>query len=142
MTDREGNLTKLSYRSDQAHYLDSIIDPLGRTGIRNEYDASGRLKAIVNADGKRIETTYDPNNRLETIVDPLGHATINEYDSQGNVVRVTDAVGAVTRTKYDANNYLSHKIDALGRETRMVNDFFGFKVSVTGRIVVAFLAEL
>ncbi len=131
VTDREGNLTKLSYRSDHAHYLDTIIDPLGRTGIRNEYDASGRLKAIINADGKRIETTYDPNNRLETITDPLGNATINEYDPQGNVVQVTDGLGAVKRTEYDSNNYPTRMIDALGRETRMVNDTFGFKISET-----------
>ncbi len=131
VTDREGNLTKLTYRTDRTHYLDTIIDTLGRTGIRNEYDASGRLKAIINADGKRIETTYDPDNQLETISDPFGHVTINEFDSQGNLVRVTDAVGAVTQTEYDTNNYPTRKIDALGRETRMVNDGFGYKLSET-----------
>ena len=131
ITDREGNLTKLSYRSDQAHYLDTIVDPLGGTGIRNEYDASGRLIGIINADGKTIQTTYDPANQIETIVDPLGNRTINEYDSQGNVVRATNAIGAVTSTEYDANNFPTKTIDPLGRVTTMVNDAFGFKIAET-----------
>jgi RHS repeat-associated protein len=131
VTDREGHLAKLSYRSDHAHYLDAIVDPLGRTGIRNEYDASGRLLGIINADGNRIQTTYDSANQLETIIDPLGNRTVNEYDSQGNVVSVTNAIGAVTRKEYDTHNFLTKSIDPLGRVTTMDNDAFGFKIAET-----------
>src|SRR5262249_10549179 len=54
VTDRTGNTTKFIYRQAPAHYLDQVIDPLGRTGVRNEYDAQGRLNKIIDAAGNPI----------------------------------------------------------------------------------------
>ena len=33
VSDRTGNTTQFTYRSNPAHYLDKVIDPLGRTGV-------------------------------------------------------------------------------------------------------------
>ncbi|NCR17826.1 MAG: hypothetical protein GPJ22_11125, partial [Microcystis aeruginosa LL13-03] len=51
VTDRENNTTQFKYNNDQPHYLDEIIDPLGRTGIKNEYDENGRLTKVFNGEG-------------------------------------------------------------------------------------------
>jgi RHS repeat-associated protein len=104
VTDREGNTTQFEYSPTQAHYLDKIIDPLGRTGIKNEYDASGRLKRILDANGNPVEMIYDPNNSIQKVKDALGNETVYEYNNQGNVVTEIDAEGKITKRVYDNNN--------------------------------------
>jgi choice-of-anchor C domain-containing protein len=104
VSDREGNTTKFEYDAAQAHYLDKIVDPLGRTGIKNEYDASGKLKKILDANGNAVEMVYDPNNSIQKVKDALGNETVYEYDNQGNVVTEVDAEGKITKSTYDANN--------------------------------------
>jgi choice-of-anchor C domain-containing protein len=104
VTDREGNTTQFEYNNTQAHYLDKIIDPLGRTGIKNEYDASGRLKRILDTNGNPVEMIYDPNNSIQKVKDALGNETVYEYDKQGNVVTEIDAEGKITKRAYDSNN--------------------------------------
>lgn len=69
--DREDNETKFTYNSDRPHYLDSIIDPLGREGIRNEYDDKGRLVKSIDASGNAIELIHDPDNFIHTVKDQL-----------------------------------------------------------------------
>ena len=47
-------------RTKRSHFLREIIDPLGRTGARTEYDEiTGRLKQIVDVNGKAVEMIYD-----------------------------------------------------------------------------------
>lgn len=104
VTDREGNTTKYEYNNSQAHYLDKIVDPLGRTGIKNEYDASGKLKKLLDANGNAVEMVYDPNNSIQKVKDALGNETVYEYDNQGNVVTEIDAEGKITKRAYDSNN--------------------------------------
>jgi YD repeat-containing protein len=88
VSDRENNTTRFEYNDTRAHYLDKIIDPLGRTGVRNEYDEQGRLKKIVDANGNPVEMVYDPANFVQTVKDQLGHATTYEYDTRGNIAEV------------------------------------------------------
>jgi YD repeat-containing protein len=54
VTDREGNVTRFDYNDNREHYLEEVIDPLGRTGARSEYDERGRLIKIIDADGKAV----------------------------------------------------------------------------------------
>ena len=42
VTDRENNTTRFVYNASRAHYVEQVIDPLGRTGARTEYDDRGR----------------------------------------------------------------------------------------------------
>ncbi|MFN0054155.1 MAG: putative Ig domain-containing protein [Planctomycetales bacterium] len=117
VTDRTDNMTRFNYLSSPAHYLHEVIDPLGRTGVRTEYDAQGRLVQLVNAAGHLTQINYDPSHSVETIVDALGHSRTYEYDARGNVVRDTDALGNTTRWTYDANNNVVTSSDPLGRTT-------------------------
>ncbi|MEM8721584.1 MAG: hypothetical protein AAGE84_20195 [Cyanobacteria bacterium P01_G01_bin.39] len=52
VTDREKNTTLYGYSEERSHYLDEIIDPLGRTDVKTEYDNSGRMTRLIDVDGK------------------------------------------------------------------------------------------
>ncbi|HEX3130445.1 MAG TPA: Ig-like domain-containing protein, partial [Thermoanaerobaculia bacterium] len=55
--DRENNTTTFTY--DTTHRLLTIVDPLGRQPVRNDYDAAGRL--IQQTDANHQVTTYVPD---------------------------------------------------------------------------------
>jgi RHS repeat-associated protein len=115
VTDRTGNTTQFVYISTPAHYLDHVIDPLGRTGLRTNYDAQGRLVKVIDAAGNPIQIAYDPTHSLQTDYDQLGNPTTYEYDDHGNLVKEIDALGNVTTQTFDANNNKLSETDPLGR---------------------------
>lgn len=122
VTDRGGNVTRFVYRTDRAHYVDKVIDPLGRTGVRTEYDEKGRLLKLFDAQGNPVEMIHDLDNAMETVLDAMGQPTTYEYDSHGNIVRETDTLGGVTRRTYDAQSNLLTETDPLGRQTTFSYD--------------------
>jgi fibro-slime domain-containing protein/RHS repeat-associated protein len=106
VTDRDGNQTQFEYDGTRAHYLEKIIDPLGREAVKTEYDEQGRLKKTANVSGNGVEFSYDPANSVQTVKDALGNPTTYEYDKRGNVVTQIDAVGKVVKRTYDDDNNL------------------------------------
>jgi RHS repeat-associated protein len=111
VTDRQGNITRYEYNAGRAHYLDKIIDPLGREAVKTEYDEKGRLKKTTNAGGAGVEFTYDSANSIQIVRDALGNATTYEYDARGNILTEVDAVGKITKSTYDDdNNMLSETV--------------------------------
>jgi hypothetical protein len=54
---------------DHPHYITGIKDPRGRLPLRAEYDADGRLVALVDAEGNRTELDHD-RGLLEISLDP------------------------------------------------------------------------
>ena len=146
VTDRENNKTLFLYDDTQSHYLDQIIDPFGRTGVKNEYDAQGRLKKIIDTFGNPVELTFDPDQFIQTIKNELGNTTTFVYDDRGNTIKQIDAIGGViNRTfddknnilaqttpggqiysyAYDNNNNLTSVTDPLGSTTRYTFNRFG-----------------
>ncbi len=114
--DQLNNITQLVYgQPGFPHYLTEVIDPLGRRGIKNEYDDEGRLTASVDAQGNRIEFDRDIDARQEIITDRLGFPTVLYYDDRGNVILRTDAYGEDTSYQYDANDRLIREEDCAGR---------------------------
>jgi RHS repeat-associated protein len=104
VTDREEHATTLTYYSTPAHLLNEIKDPLGRTPIRNEYDASGRLIKHTDAFGKTIEYTHSIGTRQEIVKDRNDKIRVLEYDSRGNVVKETQPDGRQVLRTFDARN--------------------------------------
>jgi YD repeat-containing protein len=156
VTDREGNVTRFVYRADPAHYLEQVVDPLGRTGVRSVYDDQGRLVRMVDASGKTVELIHDPDHFTETVKDQLGNPTVYEYDNRGNIVTEIDPEGGKTTRTYDEHNnmltetivlsggteltatrtYDSHgnvvtETDPLGNVTRYTYDSFGHVLTTT-----------
>jgi RHS repeat-associated protein len=123
--DLAGNLTQYEYNTTQAHYLDKIIDSQGRTGVKNEYDAQGRLVGMVGATGTSINWAYDPANSLQSVKDALGNKTSYEYDERGNILTAIDPLGYITRFTYDADNNLLTQTSPLGNRTIYTYDAQG-----------------
>ncbi|WP_375495156.1 hypothetical protein [uncultured Nostoc sp.] len=131
VTDREGNTTRMEYDQERKHYLDKIIDPLGRTGVKNEYGDDGRLKKMVDAAGASVQLAYDPSHSTETINDALGNPTTYEYDERGNVVTEIDALGGIITRDYDQDNNLLKKVDPDGVSTTYTYDDKGNPLTIT-----------
>ena len=131
VTDRTGDTTQFSYLSSPAHYLNQVIDPLGRTGVRTEYDAQGRLAKIFDAAGNPVALAYDPKDLIETATDQNGNTVTDEYDAQGNLLRETDAMGNVTARTFDANNNMLTETDPLGQTTSFTYDARGDMLTQT-----------
>ncbi|MEO8271565.1 MAG: putative Ig domain-containing protein, partial [Aureliella sp.] len=85
--DRRGNTTRFTYLTDPNHYLHEVIDPLGRMGVRSEYDADGRLSKSYDFKGKAIEFVLDPGSLVQTVYDESGNPEL------GTVLRVLQALG-------------------------------------------------
>jgi len=119
--DREGNETKLEYLA-ASHALNKIVDPLGRTGIRVEYDTSGKLVKAQGSDGAETRFTYNTDSSLILATDALGRTTTTEYDDFGNPVAVVDAAGGIRRWTYDDTGHATSETDPIGRTTRFTYD--------------------
>ncbi|MET0752082.1 MAG: PKD domain-containing protein [Pyrinomonadaceae bacterium] len=129
--DRENNTTSFTYEPTIPHHLKSIIDPLGRTPIRNEYDASGRLVKHTDANGEEIVYTHDLAARVEIVRDRLNNETRFEYDARGNILKKRDALGGETNFTYDANDNVLTETNALGKTTVYTYDAQDNQTSIT-----------
>jgi RHS repeat-associated protein len=124
VTDRSGNITTLKYNEPRrAHFLTEIVDPLGRPGIRGEYDDQGRLVKMIDADGKEVQMTHDPANATETVIDQLGNSTTYIYDARGNVITEINAEGEVTKRTYDSRGNTLTETAVLEDGTELTTSF-------------------
>ena len=108
-----------------------MIDPLGHTGLRADYDDQGRLVSLTDATGQASQMSYDPVHSAETVRDQLGNPTTYVYDDRGNIVTEIDASGGVSQRTYDANNNLLTETDPLGRTTTFTYDAHGNRLTET-----------
>jgi RHS repeat-associated protein len=143
-TDPGGATTRFLY--DTRHLLTGIVDPRGGVPGMLVYDATGRITAMVDASGRRIEFTRDDAARREAItdrlgnvtvlfhdargnvirrIDPLGNETLYTYDAAGNLTSVTEPDGSVTRFEYDAQNRRTAMVDPLGNRWTTTYDAAG-----------------
>ncbi|MCP3870959.1 MAG: hypothetical protein GY703_23255 [Gammaproteobacteria bacterium] len=84
--------------------LKTVIAPDGIKVGTFEYDASGRLVDMTDADGNRILYGYDVPELNQTVTDRLGNETYYEFDQRGNVTLREDPLGRVPRWEYDADD--------------------------------------
>ena len=118
-------LRQVSFTYDDNHNLLSIIDPMGIAIAHNEYDQDGRLIAIIDAEGNRVEYDHDIEGRTETVRDRLGNTTVYVYDERGNVLSTTDPYGNKVVNTYDEQDNLLTTTDALGNTTTHTYDTLG-----------------
>ena len=118
VTDPNTNRTELTYHAD--HYLNEVVDPLGRPIRTLEYDTGGRITAVIDGEGNRIEISADVGARQEVVTDAEGRlTTISTFDERGNLVElneVFDATDHVTVFGYDDNDNLNYRRDPAGNE--------------------------
>ena len=126
-TDQVGNTSRMTYNSN--HGLVNLYDPNGDRPARNEYDANGRLAAIIDAEGNRMEFTHDIAGRTEIVRDRNGNPTVYEYDDRGNIVREINPGGFEETRTFDADGNVLQQTDALGNVTTFTYDALGNPLS-------------
>ncbi|MFN0130139.1 MAG: RHS repeat-associated core domain-containing protein [Verrucomicrobiales bacterium] len=133
VTDPDGRASRYAYLTSPAHYLASVTDPFGRVGSAYEYDADGRLVAIVDPSGHRTLQSWDPLGFTGSITDGRGNITQLTYDQRGNVLTATDPLGGVTRYAYADARHPDKETsitDPLGRATTFAYDAAGNQISI------------
>ena len=130
-SDQVGLTTQYTYLGDPAHFLDTIVDPRGKTVFDAEFDADGRLISSTDAVGNSVQTDYDAANLTETVTDGSGNPTTTTFDARGNVLSVTDPHGTTRSFQYDAANNITSASDDLGHTVTRVFDSRGNITSMT-----------
>ncbi|MEM7127255.1 MAG: RHS repeat-associated core domain-containing protein [Chloroflexota bacterium] len=120
VTDQNNDDTTYAYNG--SHGLLHIVDPQGMMPARNEYDADGRLIAMIDADGNRTELTHTIGSRQEIIRDRSGSVTVFEYDARGNIVSKTDALGNTELFSWDDQDNKLSQTDPLGNTSTWAYD--------------------
>ncbi|MCA9078376.1 MAG: putative Ig domain-containing protein [Planctomycetaceae bacterium] len=124
VTDRVGATTQFTYLNggnDPEHYLDEIIDPLGRAAARTTYDEQGRVDSVTDADGRTIVYTYDVAGKSQTITDQLGHTSYVTFDARGNITREVDPLGGIMTRTFDPQDNLLTETTVIGLEDSTEN---------------------
>ena len=128
VTDPDNRSSTYGYLANPAHFLSSVTDAFGRTGNSFEYGPDGRLLAIIDPAGRRIEQSWDPLGFTGSIEDGRGNATLLTYNSRGNVLSSTNPLGGVTSFLYEDTRHPDKETritDPLGGVTRFTYDAAG-----------------
>ena len=129
--DRSDNTTELVYDDPLLpHYLSNIIDPLGRNGLRSEYDDQGRFARLIDADGNVLNVDFTAA-LSQTITDSLGNITTLVFDDRGNVIQEVDAEGGITASTFDDDDNLTSVTDPLGNTMTFTYDERGNQLTQT-----------
>ncbi len=134
VTDRANLQTTFTYFPSPAHYLQDIVDPLGRRAQRTEYGPDGRLVAITDSLNHRVEQAFDPANFTGTVTDTLGNVTTLVYNARGNLLEERKPEGGITRWEFnDAANpdKATAKVDPLGHRITSTYDGHGNNLTET-----------
>lgn len=117
-----GDVTRMSYLTDPAHYLQSVIDPHGQEVVLVRYDDDHRVAGIGDALGNSTGQAYDLANNREVIADRMGNETTIEFDDRGNITRVTDSLNHTITTQYDDRDRPTRVTDPRGNVTQIEYD--------------------
>ncbi|MCL5768198.1 Ig-like domain-containing protein [Acinetobacter sp. ANC5681] len=116
------------------HRLLKITDKDSNLLAGYEYDADGRLIAMLDSKGQRIELTHQLEQSTEQVKDRLGRVTTYTYDDYGNITKEVDALGHITtRTFNDRYDQLS-ETDALGHTITWTYDDKHNKLTETNHL--------
>ncbi|MCP4133710.1 MAG: PASTA domain-containing protein, partial [bacterium] len=91
---------------------DTVINQATRITVHTgaakqmEYDATGRLSAITDENGKTTSYEYDKAGRKTRVLEGADGETVFTFDANGNTVSMTDAAENTTTYEYDALNRL------------------------------------
>ena len=156
MTDEAGQQVSVTF--DESNLLQGVSRPTGANsafvydsiGNRtktttngesswNEYDAVGRLLAIVYdddtpdnaADNPRRRFEYDAAGRQTATTDERGNRTQYFYDAIGRLIRLVNPLGATETYAYDALGNRTQQTNPLGRTISYAFDQAGNITRVT-----------
>jgi RHS repeat-associated protein len=145
----------LDYRYDELNRLVALSDSLGnqieytldeqgnriaeetrdaagalRRMLERQYDALGRLEALIDG---RLEATgfaYDDAHDLVSVRDANGNVTDFAYDALGRRFAVIDALMGKTITAHDAQDRPLSIVDPIGSVTEFTHDGLGNRLRI------------
>ncbi|ANG64294.1 hypothetical protein A8C75_18655 [Marinobacterium aestuarii] len=103
------------YEYDEQGYLVGLIDPNENRVLIYSYDAYGRIASATNAQGYRLEYSYDALDRRIQTQYPDGTDEFLDWDRL-DLARSEDRYGNVTQYAYDAVRNLLSEINPSGHE--------------------------
>lgn len=106
ITDRDGNVTQLSYQN-------------------------GLLAVVADTYGRQLKFGYDANNHLIRITDPLNRVTQLVYGGYSNLTQIIDPAGNTVQYSYDVRHQIIGKTDKNGNQWAYSYDMAGHPVSIT-----------
>ncbi|MCX6033147.1 MAG: right-handed parallel beta-helix repeat-containing protein [Chloroflexi bacterium] len=129
-----------AYVGPSEDYSTLVLNPDGswmrtsKTGMVEQFNASGRLARLQDLNGNAYVLTYEPNGlaqpagawglttRLARITDPSGRSWALTYSAAGYVASAADPIGRVYTLSHDAAGNLISIRDPLGSVTRYEYD--------------------
>jgi len=123
VTESSGRVSRFVYNDE--HLIVEVDAGEGSGGARMEYDEQGRLVAMVDPEGNRVQMDHRPDSRVEEHRDRRGYVTVTEYDSAGNIIARTDPRGATARWDYDGQGRMTRRVSPEGAEDRWDRDHAG-----------------
>lgn len=132
LTERTGPDIGWERRSyDRFGQLISHLNPLGE--LRLEYDSEGRLAAVVNRAGERLERRYDADSRVTAELTFDGRVERCEYNLRGEPTRVPKADGREVRLTFDQTGAMVGRTSSDGLSEEFEFDKDGLLIrAVTG----------
>lgn len=119
-----------AFEYDESGNLTAVVDAENR---RTEYvyDLAGRRTQVIDADERTWTSEYDAAGRVVASIDPTGRRVEYEYDPAGRQVAMADTAGQVTAYAYDDLDQVTAVTDALDHATAFGYDWLGRRTSVT-----------
>ncbi|WP_148667808.1 Ig-like domain-containing protein, partial [Mizugakiibacter sediminis] len=103
-----------TFEYDASGLLASLTDAEGRTTTIAR-DANGKPLSITAPDGQTTTLGVDDHLHLTSVTDPAKHAYSMVYDTvSGQLTSFTDPRGNADQYVYDANGFLSKNVNAIG----------------------------
>ena len=118
---QQGTMLVADPRGDAVHIFSrsgqhlQTMDPMSGSLIREfQYDAEGRLAAVVEADGQQTTFVRDAAGTLAQLVPPSGQATAVQLTPDGDLWKVIRPDGQETVFTYGSGSLLTSMTDPLG----------------------------
>jgi RHS repeat-associated protein len=102
--------------------LQSANHPGGSGSVRNEYDNTGRVTKLIDADDNETLIDYDHRSNVVRRTDPLSRRREFFFDHRNRQIRAVEPSGATTDYGYDGNDNLISVTGPLGQTTRYIYD--------------------
>ena len=120
----------VTYEYDASGRVIATTDGEGRPTLYS-YDSHGRLDSSTNPLNQTTGFVYDTLGRLGGVIDPKGNATVYVYDGFGQLLELDSPDTGVTTFSYDAAGLRTSMTRADGTVTTYGHDGLGRLIQVT-----------
>lgn len=122
-----------TYAYNENGKLESVLTPRGITGVKNEYDAKGRVLKQTMPDGCVVELGYDDADMRTYLKEPNGNLISYDSDDKCRNIRTSYEDGEES-WQYNDQNLRTLYVDKNGNKTRYRYDDKGNLTGITNAL--------